>query len=64
MEIKLVSQEIVTSTRTLKYRSSLGTNVKVRYTVQFRASPDIEDSDRAAHYTAYASAHGSYLITP
>jgi hypothetical protein len=45
MEIKLVSQEIVTSTRTLKYRSSLGTTVKVRYTVQFRASPDIEDSE-------------------
>jgi hypothetical protein len=45
MGIKLVSQKIVTSKRTLKYRSSLGTAVKVRYTVQFRASPDIEDSE-------------------
>jgi hypothetical protein len=45
MEIRLISQEIVTSRRSLKYRSCVGTSVKVRYSVQLRASPDIEDSD-------------------
>ena len=45
MEIRLISQEIVTSRRSLQYRSCLGTRVKVRYSVQFRASPDIEDPE-------------------
>jgi len=44
-EIKLVSQDIVTSRRTLKYRSCLGTSVRVQYVVQFRPSPDIENRE-------------------
>jgi hypothetical protein len=54
MQIRLVSQEIVTSARTLKYRSSLGTPVKVRYSVQFRASPDIEDFEGRNRFVEWA----------
>lgn len=35
MEIRLISQAIVTSRRFLTYRSCLGTSVKGRYSVQF-----------------------------
>jgi hypothetical protein len=45
INVELISQAIVTSKRTLKYRTAYGTTVKVRYAVQFRASPDICDSE-------------------
>ncbi len=45
INVELISQAMLTSKRTLKYRTAYGTTVKVRYSVQFRASPDICDSE-------------------
>lgn len=43
IEVVLISQNLMTSSRILKCRSGYGTTIKIKYTVQFRASPDICD---------------------
>lgn len=45
VQVMLVSQEVVSATDTLKFRSAYGIPVRVRYTVQFRACPDIRDNE-------------------
>jgi regulator of protease activity HflC (stomatin/prohibitin superfamily) len=45
IQVMLVSQRIVSATNTLTFRSAYGIPVRVRYTVQFRACPDIRDNE-------------------